>query len=147
MKFRTPTSERGGLLLESALMLPVLLILTFGMVDFARVFRTGIVVSNAAETGALYGSASVANSSNYTAMQNAAIADANGLSGFTATGSSFCTCTAGGTSVSCSSTCSGGGAVMIYVQVQASAPFSTWFPYPGVPSSTTVNSTVVLRAQ
>jgi|SRR5580658_6003617 Flp pilus assembly protein TadG len=146
MNLNSPNSRRGGLLLESALMLPVLLLLAFGMVDFARIFRTGIVVSNAAATGALYGSASVANSSNTTAMQNAAIADANGQSGFAATASTFCTCSAGGTSVSCSTTC-GAGSVLIYVQVQTSAPFNTWFPFPGVPSSTTVRSTVTMRAQ
>jgi Flp pilus assembly protein TadG len=146
MKLNSPHSRRGGLLLESALMLPVLLILTFGMVDFARIFRTGIIVSNAADTGALFGSSSVANSSNTTAMQNAAIADAIGLSGFTATASSFCTCSAGGSAVSCSTVC-GSGAILIYVQVQTSAPFKTLFPYPGVPSSTTVKSSVTMRAQ
>jgi len=147
MKRNSPHSRRGGLLLESALMLPVLLLLTFGMVDFARIFRTGIIVSNAAATGALYGSSGLTNSTNMTDVENAAIADANGLTGFAATATSFCTCSAGGTSVSCSTVCPAGAAILIYVQVQASAPFSTWFPFPGVPSSTTVHSTITMRLQ
>jgi Flp pilus assembly protein TadG len=146
MKRNSPNSRRGGLLLESALMLPVLLLLTFGMVDFARIFRTGIIVSNAAATGALYGSSGLTNSTNMTDVQNAAIADANGLTGFAATATSFCTCSAGGTSVSCSTNC-GASAILSYVQVQTSAPFNTWFPFPGVPSSTTVHSTVTMRTQ
>src|SRR5208283_1404324 len=94
-------SHRGSVLVECALLVPVLLILMFGMVDLSRVFLTAITVTSAAQAGAEYGSSSSSAFTDYTGMQNAAAHDAAQLSSFTATASQYCSCSAGGTSVSC----------------------------------------------
>jgi len=53
-----PTREksRGQTLVEFALILPVFLMLTLGVVDGARVFSAYIAITNAAREGALYAS-------------------------------------------------------------------------------------------
>src|SRR5271165_4548038 len=141
-------SQRGSLLVECALLLPVLLILMFGMVDFSRVFLTAIAVTSAAQAGAEYGSSSSSSPTDYTGMQNAAAHDAAQLASFTAIASQYCSCSPGGTSVSClTSSCSGYGSPAKYVKVQTTSNFHTLFPYPFVPSYTTVNATAYMRVQ
>lgn len=49
--------SRGQTLVEFALVLPVFLLLTLGVVDGARVFSAYIAVTNAAREGALYAAA------------------------------------------------------------------------------------------
>ena len=53
---RIHRGERGQSAVEVALVLPVLLLMLAGMVDFGRAFRGYIVVNNAAREGARYGS-------------------------------------------------------------------------------------------
>jgi Flp pilus assembly protein TadG len=47
--------EHGQTLVEFALVLPVLLLLIFGLVDFGRAFQSWLVVTNAAREGARVG--------------------------------------------------------------------------------------------
>lgn len=47
--------QRGASTVEVALMLPFLLLLLVGVVDFAQLFRLAIEVSSAARAGAQYG--------------------------------------------------------------------------------------------
>jgi Flp pilus assembly protein TadG len=49
MKFR---SERGQASVELALVLPVLLLILFGIMEFGRVFSAYLVITNAAREGA-----------------------------------------------------------------------------------------------
>ena len=48
------TSETGSALLEVALILPTLILVLVGAVDFGRAYYVTIEVSSAAEAGALY---------------------------------------------------------------------------------------------
>ena len=52
-RFRRSRS-RGQTLVEFALILPVLLLLTLGVVDFSRIFVSYIALTNAVREGALY---------------------------------------------------------------------------------------------
>lgn len=45
-------SERGQALVEFTMILPILLILLFGLIDFGRAFYTWMIVTNAAREGA-----------------------------------------------------------------------------------------------
>jgi Flp pilus assembly protein TadG len=54
--------SRGQTLVEFALILPVFLLLTLGVVDAARIFTAYIAITNGAREGALY----AANGTNYT---------------------------------------------------------------------------------
>src|SRR5262245_30473044 len=51
---RDMRGERGGALVELALVVPVLFGLAIGVADFARVFSTSIALTNAARAGAQY---------------------------------------------------------------------------------------------
>ncbi len=48
--------ERGQSLVELAIMLPILLIILLGVVDFGRVFYAYVTITNASREGARYGS-------------------------------------------------------------------------------------------
>ncbi|AUI49655.1 TadE/TadG family type IV pilus assembly protein [Arthrobacter crystallopoietes] len=45
-------SERGAVAIEFAIVLPVLLILLIGMIEFGRIFSAQIILTNAAREGA-----------------------------------------------------------------------------------------------
>ncbi len=53
---RRPTSERGAALVEMALVLPLLVLLVFGIVDLGRLLFTQIALHEAAQEGSLYAS-------------------------------------------------------------------------------------------
>ncbi|SJZ44641.1 TadE/TadG family type IV pilus assembly protein [Selenihalanaerobacter shriftii] len=48
-------NQKGQALVELALVLPVLLLILFGIVEFGRIFHTYLVISNAAREGARKG--------------------------------------------------------------------------------------------
>ena len=54
MRLRSHPGERGAAAVEFALILPVLLILVLGLVEFGRAFNVQISLSNAAREGARY---------------------------------------------------------------------------------------------
>ena len=139
-------SRKGNALLELAVIAPVAFLLLFGTMDFARVFALGNVVASAARCGAQYGIRSTSNAQAYSAMQTAALNDAGNPSGMTARASSYCTCSSGGAAIACNSTCSGGNPYM-YVKVDVSSNFSTVVNYWLIPSSFTVSSSAIMRAQ
>jgi hypothetical protein len=53
---RTRAGNRGQALVEFAIILPVLLLLTVGVIDAARIFGAWISITNAVREGALYAS-------------------------------------------------------------------------------------------
>lgn len=50
------TGDRGAAAVEFAIVLPLLLLLTFGVIDLGRVLFTFIAVQEAAQEGAMFGS-------------------------------------------------------------------------------------------
>ncbi len=137
-------SESGSSLVEMGLLMPVFLLLLLGVVDLGRAYYLKIEVSDAAHSGALYGSQ---NPTDTTGMQNAAAAAAPDVPGFTASAAYGCECSDGSSAIaSCSSTPTCATNVVDYVQVTTSAAYSAWFPYPGIPSSLTLNGSARMRA-
>lgn len=53
--FNKLRSERGQALVEMALVLPVLVLLIFGIIEFGRVFNAYLIITNAAREGARAG--------------------------------------------------------------------------------------------
>ncbi len=49
---RRYTNQRGQALVELALILPVLLLLVFGIIEFGRIYASNLMISNAAREGA-----------------------------------------------------------------------------------------------
>jgi len=152
-------SERGVSTVEVALLLPLLLLLAMGVVDFGQLFHLAIEVSNAARAGAQYGYQSSATQVDTPGMIAAAEDDAGDVTTWGANTASYgCMCSDGteqnqiasstsgsssGATSLCStppSACTSRGTQLInYVQVQTQATYAPLFPWPGVPSSITLN--------
>jgi len=140
--------EGGAALAEFAVTLPFLALLLLGVIDLGRAYYLKIEVSDAAYAGALYGSR---NTSDTTGMQSAATANAPDVPAsmsFSATATNGCECSDGTNPVSpCPTTpptCSVN--VVTYVQVATSATYKPLFPWPGIPSSITLQGLARLRA-
>jgi len=83
--------ETGGAMIELALSLPLLILVMFSVIDFARVFHASIGLTNAARAGAQYGASTLARSSDLAGMQTTAVAATN-VTGVTAVASRLCQC-------------------------------------------------------
>ena len=86
--------ERGSAILEAGLLLPVLILMASGAMDFARVFFAGIVVESAARAGVQSASFSVGDAGATSKSNAAAQSDASGqgLTGITVSSRTFCAC-------------------------------------------------------
>jgi Flp pilus assembly protein TadG len=134
-------SERGQSLVELGLMLPVLGLLLFGAIDFARAYYLSIEVTNAARAGAQFG---VQNSSS-AGMQNAATSDASDVPGMTATATYGCECPDGTGQVPGCGTPPGCANAVNYVQVITNATYTPLIPWPGIPSSIPLQGQATVR--
>ena len=135
----------GSSFIETAILVPAMLMLCCGTMDFARVVYAGIEIASAARAGVQYGALTPGNSGDTSGMVQAALTDAADLgSTVTASASNFCTCS--GSTVSCSSTCSG-VAPEGYVSVTANYTFNTALAYPGLPQTVSLSRTAKMRVQ
>ena len=135
----------GTSFIETAILIPAMLLLCCGTMDFARVVYAGIEIASAARTGVQYGALTPGNSGNTSGMAQAAMTDAADLgSTVTASASNFCACS--GSTVDCTSTC-GGATPDGYVSVTANYTFTPLIPYPGLPQSVLLSRTAKMRVQ
>jgi Flp pilus assembly protein TadG len=134
---------RGQSTVELAFLFPVIALLLVGSCDFGRLFFTRMELIGAARAGAAYGAQNHVTAADNATMQTKATGSAPDVRNVTATARSFCTCTNGGGSVTCTSP----GActqVQVFVQVDTYATFNTLLSYPGVPSSIPLHATAIL---
>jgi Flp pilus assembly protein TadG len=135
----------GTSFIETAIMVPAMLLLCCGTMDFARVVYAGIEVASAARAGVQYGALTPGNSGDTSGMVQAALTDAADLgSSVTASASNFCTCN--GATTPCTSTC-GATTPEGYVSVTANYTFSSVIPYPGLPQTISLSRTAKMRVQ
>jgi len=158
--------RRGLALTEFALTIPLAFVLFIGVLDFGRVFYTAMTVSHAARAGVQWGAQDNVRSGDFAGMRQAASDAAGDVSGVTTTACRYCKCADGtggcsscsGDSVLGASTdgCSDASgclsacaldAPQVYVSVGVAKTFTTLFPYPGVPRTTQLNRTAIMRAQ
>ena len=138
----------GQAIVEMAIVLPVLLLLFVGVVDFGRVYYTTMTVAHAARAGAQYGAQNNATSSDTAGIMQAGLAAAGDVPGVTVGARQFCQCESGAT-VDCildPTTCPE-GVPQVYVEVTADKVFTTILNYPGIPSTSDVTRRVTLRVQ
>lgn len=142
--------QRGASLLEVAFVLPVLLLLSIGAVDFARAYYLGIEVASAARAGAQYGAQNPGTYSDTAGMISAAKADAADVATWSSVTAVWgCMCSDGtGQSASCSSapSCGSGTQQVNYVTVSAQATYTPLIPWPAIPSTITLSNTVTYQA-
>ena len=117
--------DGGNMMIEFALALPVLSLMLIGMLDLGRYGLAKSAMLQGAREGAQFGTLAP-NSPNLSAADltnvNTTAQGATGLTGVTASSSLFCECTSG-TTVSCTSTCTGG--LKHYITVTTTKPFTS----------------------
>jgi Flp pilus assembly protein TadG len=143
-------NEKGSALVELALILPLMLLLFAGIVDLGRAFFYSNTVAGAAEAGALYGSQYPSDTTGMTNTSNQAMSTAFGtaqdMSGINSLATYGCECSDGtGQSTACAVTPSCSGNLVYYVTVTSNATYKTLLPWPGVPSTFNLSSTVTMR--
>jgi Flp pilus assembly protein TadG len=143
MRTRRRKTQSGSALIEFSLSFSLLAMLGIAAVSFGMAVQTSVVVADAAYAGASYGANSTANSINTATMQSVAVNSGSIVQNLTATATYWCTCSPGGSTVSCSSAC-GTDQPMYYVQVTASATYPNFFHYGGLPANFTVQSTCIM---
>jgi Flp pilus assembly protein TadG len=162
-------SQLGQTLVEVALTLPLLLLLTLGVIEVGRYTYIGILIGNAARAGAAYGAQSGGTSTDTAGITLAAKNDFqnNGqkLSKLTVSSVISCGCDNAGTltidyttAAGCSdatnpalaatiAACVPGGHWVAMVAVTSSGTFNSIFKAPGVPTSIAVSKTATMRVQ
>jgi Flp pilus assembly protein TadG len=133
-------------MIEFGLCAVVLMLITVGITDFARLFTVADMAASAAAAGAGYGALSPAHWSDYTGMQTAALNDTGNARGVTAVGSNTCYCTLGGDPTTCPASC-GTGTAMTYITVRVTVPYTSYFSYPWMPTLPSMSSTSSVRVQ
>lgn len=139
-------TQRGNAMIEFGLCAVVLMLITVGITDFARLFTVADMAASAAAAGAGYGALSPAHWSDYTGMQTAALNDTGNARGVTAVGSNTCYCTPGGDPTTCPASC-GTGTAMTYITVRVTVPYTSYFSYPWMPTLPSMSSTSSVRVQ
>jgi Flp pilus assembly protein TadG len=140
------SSRRGTASIEFALILPLLLFLVAGVVDYTMLMRAAIAVGDAARAGAQFGSLNTANSANVSGMQSAALNAAPDISGISASAAQVCKCSNGST-VNCSGGTCPSGPVRTYAQVTVKTTVSPIFSYPQLGYTGAVVAMATMRAQ
>jgi Flp pilus assembly protein TadG len=137
-------NEDGSSILETTLLMPFLVLLLMGAVDFGRAYFMAIEVSSAAEAGALYGTQ---NASDTAGMVTAATLDAPEVSNLAPVATYGCECSDGSSvSASCTSLPLCTYNVVNFVEVDTAATYTPIFPYPGIPTSIALTAKARMRA-
>lgn len=146
---RLSADRRGASMIEFALIVPVMLLLTIGAVDFARIFIQSQAVTSAANSGVVFGARRNVDSVNFQEMQDRALDDTHGAPGSTAAASMFCDCPSNpGVAVDClSGSCPTYGKPRVYVRTTVTKQFETFGKYPGVPDSVDISRASFMRVQ
>ncbi len=139
-------SSRGTSTVEMAALLPVLVLLTLGVVDLGRVFYEAVLVSNAARAGLSYGSLSAAKAEETSISHALGHSDGADNGGVNVSATRVCEC-AGGSVVNCDTGTCGGTPPRVYVRVHAWKTFNTTFPYPGIPDTVNLSRVFYMRAR
>jgi Flp pilus assembly protein TadG len=113
----------GQSLVEFAVVLPVLLLLVMGVIDFGRVYFAYVSVTNGARNGAEYASQSPDAAEDTASIREAVLADTSDLLNTSETNP--------GVSVTTGTDAHDG----LYAEVTVSYSYDTIFPWPGLPDS------------
>ena len=110
----------GNMIIEFALALPILMLLTVGLLDLGTYGLQKSAMLQGARAGAQYGILDYSDP----AKVNTTAQNASGLSGVAASTAWFCECVSG-TTVTCTTTCSGGATLKRYVTVSMTKSFDS----------------------
>ena len=138
------TGRRGTSTLGMALTLTLLGVLVLGAADLGRLAYDLTLVANAVGAGLSDGSMGHSEASDGTKDRNLGVADKQDVEGVSVVSNRFCQC-ADGSVVSCDDGTCSVGTPRIYVWVRAYKVYQTILPYPGIPSSITLDREGFMR--
>ena len=139
-----PCEQDGTSVIETALLLPVLVLMLVGAFDFGRAYYVALEVAGAAQAGAVYGTQNVTDTAG---MIAAAKLDAADVSQLVPTASYGCECSDGSSGVvSCKTAPSCAFNVVNYVQVNTAATYTLLLPYPGLAKTLSLTGQARMRA-
>lgn len=149
MKGQRENRRRGGAMVEFAVTMPLLLLMTVAASDFSRIFWESTVMSRAAETGAKYGAQDNQSSGEFTDMQRVASNSSSHLENATPTADRVCDCPdSPEVWVDClNTTCPNYGTPRAYSRVSVAKTFSTLGYYPGIRQNTNMTWRGYMRVQ
>ena len=114
----------GNMAVEFALLLPAVLILLGGLLEFGSAMYASSALESAARAGAHYAFEKGLDKPGI----EAAVKNSSAIPPAKLTVASAMSCECAGTTVSCSSECTGGYAPFKFVTVNVTAPNDPWFP-------------------
>ncbi len=139
-------SRAGSAIVELALVLPMLMLILVGTIDFGRLFFEAVTVVDAARAGVQYGSRSNTFSGDYDGMKAAADDNARDLDATTPSAVRFCKCE-NGNDVDCVTGTCAEGVPQVYVRVEIQKTFDVMVGLPGIPSTTALTRQATFRVQ
>jgi Flp pilus assembly protein TadG len=131
----------GNMAIEFALLLPAVLILLGGLIEFGSAMYASTSLESAARAGAHY---AFEKGLDKTGIE-AAVKNASTFPPAKLTVASSMTCECAGVSVACTSECTGGYVPYKFVTVNVSAINDPWFPVIDVLVPTTFSGTAVVQ--
>jgi len=133
-------------MLELVAVLPLLIIIGIGVMDYGRIMATAVAVANAARAGAEWGIQQPSHYTDHAKIRSFAQLDGNEAGAMVLDSRTYFMC--GATVVSNTTICGGGyGAPRVYVEVRASKAVPLVMRFPGIPPSVTVSRTATFRYQ
>jgi len=154
--FRRDRSEEAGqAFVELALVFPIFTVLVLGAAEFGRLAYAAIEISNAARAGVSYAAQSHTTAGDGTNISLAATNEAPEIASLTVTPSYLCSCEGTTGSVPTPGSCTGvdttscvsPNRIVLFVQVNTSAPVNTLFHFPGIPNSVTLTGKAIMRVE
>jgi len=138
-------TDGGNVAVEFAMLLPVLVLMLMGVLDFGLGAYQAMAVQSAARVGGQYALVHPGNAAGIeAAVRNATYIDGVDM---TVGSSEYCQCP-GSSAVSCDTgVCASNVAYQRFAQVTVSKPYVLMFPFPGFPDSLTLSGAVTLRTQ
>ncbi len=138
-------ASRGVAAVEFALILPTAMVIMIGLFDFGLGAYQTMALRSAARAGGQY---ALINPDDDAGLLDAVLLSTRLDAGeLTVTDLPACRCS-NGTVVSCATgICPGNTPFNRYVEITVSKPYSTMFPYPGLPSTLTLSGVASFRTQ
>jgi Flp pilus assembly protein TadG len=154
---RYRSEETGQAFVELALVLPIFTVLVLGAAEFGRLAYAAIEIGNAARAGVAYAAQTHTTAQDSANIQLAATTEAHDIVNLTATPSYTCSCESTGGTIttpgSCTTidttagSCPSPSRIVLFVQVNTSAPVNTLFHFPGIPNSVTLTGKAIMRVE
>ena len=145
MRDRNLLRDDGNAAVEFALLLPILVLLVAGLIDFGRAYFTRMELENAARAGAQYG---ILHGTDNLATIQDIVRQASDVptADLTVSASTFCACP-DGTVQDCTTGDCGGFKPGTYVSISAQTAFVPIFPFANSSRPATITGTALVRTE